>query len=134
VSEPRHVPGFPDYDQAIAFHAILMERLGVQDPDAVDEPKLRSALNRSQAAAQNGRGDVVTVAAFLFFELIRGRAFGSRSTQTGIALMLAFLLRNGVAVSAENEEIAGVGRGIARGEVYTGVVEQWLRESVRRIQ
>lgn len=111
-----------------------MEQLAVEDPGSADEQKLRSALNRSQAAAQQGRADVVTIAAFLLFELIRSQAFGRGSTQTGIALTLAFLLRSGVSVNASNEEIAGVGLGIARGEIYTGIVEQWLRESVRRIQ
>ena len=63
--------------------------------------------------------------------LIRDKPFGKGNTQTGIALTLAFLLRNGAMVVAPEEEIAGVGLGIAQGEVYAGMVEMWLRDSVR---
>ena len=49
----------------------------------------------------------------------------------GVALTLAFLLRNGVAIVAEPEEIAGLGIAVARGEVYAGMLAMWMREAAR---
>ena len=124
---------YPDYDQAVAFHHALMRRLGIQPSDIPSEPRLRSELERAQGVVEHQRGDIITIAAFLMFGLIRDQAFGAGSTQTGLALTLALLLRNGVEVAAPDEEIAGVGLGIAQGEVYAGMVEMWLRDSVRPV-
>jgi prophage maintenance system killer protein len=131
VTERRSSFPFPDVPQAIAFHQLLMQRLGIGDLDSPDENRLRSTLDRAHSTVQHQRGDVVTLASFLLFGLIRDKPFGKGSTQTGIALTLAFLLRNGVVVVAPEEEIAGVGVGIASGEVYAGMVEMWLRDSAR---
>jgi prophage maintenance system killer protein len=122
---------YPDAVQAIAFHEALMQRLGITDLDVPDEAKVRSSLERAAGTVQHQRGDIVTLASFLLFGLIRDKPFGKGSTQTGLALTLAVLLRNGVAVVAPEEEIAGVGLGIASGEVYAGIVEMWLRDSAR---
>jgi prophage maintenance system killer protein len=131
MTEHRGSFPFPDVPQAIAFHQLLMERLGIGELEAADENRLRSTLDRAHSTVQHQRGDVVTLASFLLFGLIRDKPFGKGSTQTGIALTLAFLLRNGVVVVAPEEEIAGVGLGIAAGEVYAGMVEMWLRDSAR---
>ncbi len=128
--QPSSFP-YPDAPQAIAFHYALMDRLGVHDLDQPDEARLRSTLERAHGTVQQQRGDIVTLASFLLFGLIRDKPFGKGSTQTGIALTLAVLLRNWVAVVAPEEEIAGVGLGIAQGEVYAGMVEMWLRYSAR---
>lgn len=117
----------PDYDQAVAFHHALAERLGVADWGPIDEPRLRSALERAQMAPQQ-RGDIVSVAAFLLFGLIRDKPFGNGSIETGLALTLAFLLRHGIAVEAPEEELAGISLGISEGDVYAGMVEMWMRE------
>jgi prophage maintenance system killer protein len=133
MTERRASFPFPDVAQAVAFHQMLMQRLGVTELDAPDEAKLRSTLERAHGTVQHQRGDVVTLASFLLFGLIRDKPFGKGSTQTGMALTLAFLLRNGAAVVAPEEEIAGVALGIAQGEVYAGMVEMWMRESARPI-
>jgi prophage maintenance system killer protein len=117
---------FPDYHQAVAFHESLMQRLG-RPQSAVDENKLRQALERAQMVTQQ-RGDIIAVAAFLLFGLIRDQPFGTDSTEAGLALTLAFLLRHGVGVEAPDEELAGISLGISEGEVYAGMVEMWLRE------
>jgi hypothetical protein len=54
--------------------------------------------------------------------LIRDKPFGTANTQTALALMLAFLVRNGAMVDAPDEELAGVCIGVAQGEVYAGMV------------
>jgi death-on-curing family protein len=124
---------WPETEQAIAFHNTLLQRLG-EEPTTVDEPRLRSTLERARQMMDQQRGDIVTIASFLLFGLIKDKGFGDASTRTGLALTLAFLLRNGVAVMAPEEELAGVALGIAAGEVYAGMVEMWLRESARPIR
>jgi death-on-curing family protein len=124
---------YPEVEQAVAFHNTLLQRLG-EEPTTIDEPRLRSTLDRARQMVDQQRGDIVTIASFLLFGLIKDKGFGDGSTRTGLALTLAFLLRNGVAVMAPEEELAGVALGIAAGEVYAGMVEMWLRESARPIR
>jgi death-on-curing family protein len=131
VAERRSPPTYPDCDQAIAFHHALLQRLDMDATQAPDESKLRASLDRADSVAQQQRGDIVTLAAFLLYGLIRDRPFGDASALTAVALTLAFLARNGIGVMAPQEEIAGVGQGIAQGEVFVGMVDMWLRESVR---
>ena len=130
MTEGRRPFVYPELDQAVAFHKAFMSKLGLQSSQEVDETKLKATLERSMAVAQ-GRGDILTLAAFLMYGLIRDEPFGPGSTQTGMALTLAFLLRNGVAVMAPDDEIAGLALGIGRGEVFVGMAEMWLRESAR---
>jgi prophage maintenance system killer protein len=127
----RRGPAFPDYDQVLAFHEELMKRLGLPNEGVTNEARLRGTLERAKTVAQGQRGDLVTMASFLVFGLIRDQCFGSVSVQTGLALTLAFLYRNGVALQAEQEEIAGLGLGIAQGEVFAGQIEMWMRECIR---
>ena len=97
--------------------------------------KFTGLFDRNPAAAHGfNNGDIVTIASFLLFGLVKDQPFGGRSTRTGLALTLAFLLRNGAAVAAPDEELAGVAIGIAAGEVYAGMVEMWLRDSARPIR
>lgn len=131
MSERRPSSAFPDGEQAVAFHRALMERLGLDPSGAVNEAGLRASLERAQQMGQGQRADVVSLAAFLLFGLIRDKPFETANTQTGLALTLAFLIRNGVAVEAPDEELAGVSIGVAQGEVYAGMVEMWLRDSAR---
>lgn len=133
MTEGPAPPGYPDYEQAVAFHQELTQRLGGSATEALNESRLRATLDRAQTVAQQQRGDIVTLAAFLLFGLIRDQPFGKGSTRTGVALALAFLLRNGIVVVAPDEEIAGVGLGIAQGDVYVGMVDMWLRDSVRML-
>lgn len=131
MSDRRMPFAYPDAAQAMAFHTMLMERLSVEDPGTVDQAKLRSSLDRAAQMIQGGRGDIISLAAFLLFGLVRDKAFGERSTQTGVALTLAVLARNGVALAVDPEEVAGLGLAVAQGEVFAGMLEMWLRESAR---
>jgi prophage maintenance system killer protein len=131
MSEQRRAPAFPDFDQTVAFHEALMQRLGLESEGVTNEARLRGTLDRARQVAQGGRGDIVTMAAFLVFGLIKDEPFGKYSVQTGLALTLAFLLRNGVPLMVEQEELAGLGLGIAQGEVFAGMIEMWMRECIR---
>src|SRR5690242_14790166 len=71
MTERRGSFPFPDVPQAIAFHQLLMQRLGIGELDSPDENRLRSTLDRAHSTVQHQRGDVVTLASFLLFGLIR---------------------------------------------------------------
>ena len=131
MSEPNLA--YPDVDLVVAFHRQLMQRLGQGEPGAVDEPRLKSILDRAMSAARDQRGDIVWLTAYLLFELVRGKPFAKANTQTAIALTLAFLHRNGITLAVPPEEMAGVGLGVSQGGVYVAMVEMWLRDSMRRL-
>ena len=134
MSEPRSRFRYPEYEQAVAFHHALMERLGVSGSAEPDERRLRSALDRARQVTDQQGADLVSAASFLLYGLIKEQPFGERSAQTGMALTLAFLLRHGAALDVPNEEITGVSLGIAEGGVFVGMVEMWLRESIRGVR
>lgn len=126
--EQRPQLAYPDVEQAIAFHGELAKRLGATDWGPVNEQRLRSSLERAKDTLGQGRGDLITIAAFMFFGLVRDQPFGKGSAETGLALTLAFLLRHGVGLEAEDEELAGITLGIAAGDVFAGMIEMWMRE------
>lgn len=123
---------FPDVDQAVAFHHELARRMGATDWGPINEAKLKGCLERSRDTVQHQRGDIITIAAFMMFGLIRDAPFGKGSTETGLALTMAFLMRHGVLIDAEDEEVAGISLGMADGQVFAGMVEMWMREYAGR--
>jgi prophage maintenance system killer protein len=124
---------YPEVDQAIRFHYELMQRLGKEVAEPPNEARVKSTLDRAIQMAQTQRGDMVSLTAFLLYGLIRDKPFGPGSGQTGMALTMAFLLRNGAMLIASDDEVAGVAMSIGRGEVFIGMLEPWLRESVRAL-
>ncbi|MSQ28070.1 MAG: type II toxin-antitoxin system death-on-curing family toxin [Dehalococcoidia bacterium] len=132
-SQPAPAFAYPDVDQTVAFHAALLERLALGEPGEVDRNRLKSTLDRAINAARDQKGDILWLASYLMFELVRGKPFAKANTQTGVALTLAFLQRNGIMVTVPDEEIAGVGVAITSGGIYVAMLEMWLRDSVRRV-
>ena len=124
---------YPDVDQAVRFHYELMQRLGKEVTEPPNEAKVKSTLDRAIQMAQTQRGDMIALTAFLLYGLIRDKPFGPGSGQTGMALTMAFLLRNGAMLIASDDEVAGVAMSIGRGEVFIGMLEPWLRESIRSL-
>ena len=124
---------YPDVDQAVRFHYELMQRLGKEVTEPPNEAKVKSTLDRAIQMVQTQRGDMIALTAFLLYGLIRDKPFGPGSGQTGMALTMAFLLRNGAMLIASDDEVAGVAMSIGRGEVFIGMLEPWLRESIRSL-
>jgi len=130
VSEGRDY-AFPEVDQALALYSQLMTRLNIADAPPADEQKLKTALDRARQYAERQRGDILTLAGPLLYELIKSKPFGSRSNQAGMVLTLAFLMRHNVVIAAPPEDLEAVCAGISGGTVYMGVLDQWMRESAR---
>jgi prophage maintenance system killer protein len=125
---------YPEYEQAVAFHHALMERLEITDAEEPNEQKLRQALDRARTLGGAQRGDLVMTACALMFELIKSEAYGKYSMQGGMALTLAFLLRHGAAVNTEDDELVGVAYAIAEGKVFVGMLDQWLRSTLSAVR
>jgi prophage maintenance system killer protein len=128
-------PGFawPDEEQALRFHDELMKRLGTVISEPPNETRVKNTLDRALQMAQMQRGDMISLTAFLMFGIIRDKPFGSGSAQTGMALTMAFLLRNGAMLVASDDEITGVALSISRGEIFIGMLEPWLRDCIRAL-
>jgi prophage maintenance system killer protein len=48
-----------------------------------------------------------------------------------MALTLTFLMRHGVVIAAPMEDLVEVSAAISGGQIYLGVLDQWMRESAR---
>jgi prophage maintenance system killer protein len=130
---PRPKMAYPDYAQSVALHRELMQRLRVEEYEEPNEQLLKNALSRAERMGE--RGDIVAYTSALMFELVRGKPFGERrSAQTGMAITLAFLARHGIGLNVPNEEIVGVAYAIESGQVYVGMLEMWLRNSLGSIR
>jgi prophage maintenance system killer protein len=104
--------------------------MNVVDAPPADERKLKTALDRARQYADRQRGDILTLAGPMLFELIKAKPFGARSNQAGVALTMAFLMRHGVVIAAA-EDLVDICAGISGGQIYMGVLDQWMRESAR---
>ena len=133
MSEPRGY-AFPEVSQALALYGELMARMNVADAPSADEQKLKTALDRARQYAERQRGDILTLAGPMLFELIKAKPFGSRSNQAGVALTMAFLMRHGVVIAAPPEDLVDICAGISGGQIYMGVLDQWMRESARALR
>ena len=130
MSEPRGY-AFPELGQALALYRELMARMNVVDAPAADEQKLKMALDRARQYAERQQGDILTLAGPMLFELIKAKPFGSRSNQAAVALTMAFLMRHSVVIAAPPEDLVDICAGISGGQIYMGVLDQWMRESAR---
>jgi prophage maintenance system killer protein len=105
----------------------------VADAPPPDETRLKLALDRATEYAQRQRGDIITVAGPMLYELVKAKPFGSRSNQAAMALTLTFLMRHGVVIAAPMEDLVEVSAAISGGQIYLGVLDQWMRESARLV-
>ena len=132
MSEPRGL-AFPELEQALALYDGLMARLNIAEPPPADAQKLKTALDRAKQYAERQRGDILTLAGPMLFELIKAQPFGAHSDQAGLALTLVFLMRHGVVIAAPPEDLAGVCGAISSGQLYMGMLDQWMRQSARTL-
>src|SRR5262245_51175767 len=49
---------YPEYEQAVAFHYALLQRLGEDPTGTIDEVRLRSTLQRARQVIEQQRGDI----------------------------------------------------------------------------
>jgi death-on-curing protein len=69
-------------------------------------------------------------AAQLAFSLIKNHPFHDGNKRTGLAVMAAFLARNGISVNCTDDELIELGLGLADGSLDKEYLSKWLGSHV----
>ena len=114
--------------------AVAAPELRVADV-AFNAGRLQSGADRCLQMAQQERGDIVRLTAHLIIQMVRDkdRTFSKRPLGASMALILAWLHRNGFGLALETEELVAATRAIAAGGVYLEDLDQYLRQYVRQM-
>lgn len=122
-------------DQADVFYQEFLQRMGETAPGTIDQKRLGSNLDRCMQMAQAERGDMVRLFSHLVIQFLRekDRMFSSRPMGASMAILMAWLYRNGIAVALEPDELVAAVRAIAAGGVYLEDLDQYLRQYMRSV-
>lgn len=134
MNDPETQISYPTYDDVVAFHVGLMQRLHEGYYGVSSESLLQSAIERPRMAAQFEDADLIRQAVHLLWGLVQNHPFVQGNKRTGVALAFALLLRNGLNVVAEQEDVVALGLAVAAGQMDVGVVDAWLRERTERLE
>ncbi len=96
-----------------------------------DEGLLESALARPQNLFAYGDGDAAALAAAYAFGIARNHPFLDGNKRTAYVACELFLMANGVALVASDEESLAAMLSLAAGEIDEGEFAAWLRENVQ---
>jgi death-on-curing protein len=75
--------------------------------------------------------DVYTKAATLMFGLINNHAFVDGNKRVGVAAAGLFLVRNGLQLTASNEEVERFTLEVAQGSVSVAQIAAWFQQHAR---
>lgn len=114
-------------EHVIKIHGMLISQTGGID-GIRDEGLLDSALN---SPFQTFDGDYIyktikAKAAKLGYFLVKNHAFVDGNKRIGILVMLTFLEINGIAVICSDEELIGLGLGLAEGSIDDENLMNWI--------
>lgn len=115
---------YPDYVEAVALHIRLMVSLHESYYGVASEDLLRSALERPKMVARFEEANLIRQAAHLLWGLIRDHPFRQGNKRTGVAMAFAFIERNGMRVTARQEDIMPWASGLRKGDWRC---TQWTR-------
>ena len=117
---------------ALAIHERQVAEHG-GDAGIRDEALLESALARPQQLHSYGDPppDLTALAASLAFGLARNHPFVDGNKRTAGVACEAFLVLNGAALQASNQELYPVYLGLAEGSLPEADFAAWLRARVR---
>jgi death-on-curing protein len=118
--------------QVLFIHARLVAEtggtLGIRDMGL-----LEAAVARPQAtfSGEDLYPDVYTKAATLMFGLINNHAFVDGNKRVGVAAAGLFLVRNGLQLTASNEEVERFTLEVAQGSVSVAQIAAWFQQHAR---
>jgi death-on-curing protein len=118
--------------QVLFIHARLVAEtggtLGIRDMGL-----LEAAVARPQAtfAGEDLYPDVYTKAATLMFGLINNHPFVDGNKRVGVAAAGLFLVRNGLQLTASNEEVERFTLEVAQGSVSVAQIAAWFQQHAR---
>lgn len=110
------------HDEAIATHG--------GTPGIRDHALLESALSRPANKRAYGDAyaiDIFDLAASYAFALVKSHAFLDGNKRIGWAAAVAFLLRNGIAITVSEPEVLSTVLQLATGELTEDGLAMWLR-------
>lgn len=120
--------------QSEVLYQEFLTRVGETEPGTFNGGRLQSGADRCLQMAQQERGDIVRLTAHLIIQMVRDkdRTFSKRPLGASMALVLAWLHRNGYGLAMETEELVAATRAIAAGGVYLEDLDQYLRQYMRQ--
>jgi len=95
-----------------------------------DETALQSAFARPQNLAYYGTPDAAALAAAYAYGIARNHAFLDGNKRSGWISALAFLERNGYALTVPEAEAIGAMLALAAGELAEDAFAAWLRARI----
>jgi death-on-curing protein len=96
----------------------------------LNEAALESALIAAKNRAWYEGADVAACAAAYAFHVTTAHAFIDGNKRVGAGVTEAFLLVNGAALNATDDELYEIFMGIADGHLSGPQVERWFRERI----
>jgi death-on-curing protein len=114
-------------EQVLYIHARLLEETGGEH-GVRDLGLLISAIERPKATfdRKDLYPDLFTKAAALLDALIRNHPFVDGNKRTGVVSAGLFLVRNGYAIAASNEELASFTLAYAQSQLSIDQIARWL--------
>lgn len=100
-----------------------------------DENALESALARPQQR-RHDQADIslAALAAAYAYGLVRDHSYIDGNKRVALVVMVAFLERNGVELSATNAEVLSIMLGLAAGEMSEPDLAKWIEAHARALQ
>jgi death-on-curing protein len=112
------------HEEQIAEHGGLP---GVRDAAVLD-----SALARPKNAHAYGEEDACALAALYAAGIVKNHPFADGNKRTGYVACELFLLANGLALTAPDEECIAMTLALAAGEANAESYAAWLRDNVKK--
>ncbi len=113
----------------LLHHDQLLEHGGL--PGTRDENALEAALARPRNRwVYEGTRDVAALGASYCHGLARGHPYVDGNKRVGFLAMAAFLDLNGLTLTATDDEVVRVMRGVAAGTIGEPELAAWLRQNV----
>ena len=125
-------PLFLSVDHVLAIHRRVIREFG-GDPSVRDAGLLASAV-AMPAARFEGRflhEGIPDMAAAYLFHICRSRPFLDGNNRTALAVAEVFLLVNGMELTASNDDLLTLTRGVAAGELSKEDVTRFFRKHTK---
>ena len=120
---------FLQLDEILEIHQDQIQRYG-GSPGIRDAGVLRSALS-IPAASFGGHyfhKDIFEMAAAYLFHIVQGHAFIDGNKRTGSMAAFVFLRMNGVALTADDDRLETLVRGVAQGKIDKPAIAGFFRQ------
>lgn len=121
-------PRFLDLENVIRIHLSMIERYG-GEPSLRDPGLLHSAIAQAQTSFEGTplHENLFEMAAAYLFHIVQNHPFVDGNKRTGAAAAIIFLALNDIEVEADEDGLADLTFGVARGEVGKDEIAAFFR-------